>query len=275
MPSSDLPPATPTPESSTSTTWLALAIGNSRCHWGQFSGTQLQSAWDTPHLSSEAVYHLMQHSFDFSTLSQPTPIGPFPAVDLWIASVVPAQTALWTTYSRAHCLTLEQIPLQKLYATFGIDRALAVVGAIAKFGNPVLVVDAGTALTFTGADQDGLVGGAILPGLRLQFQALGQGTAALPLVPETITLPPRWATTTTEAIASGVVYTLLAGVREFSDTWLQQFPKSSIVLTGGDSDRLHQYLQHLSSERAAILTVAPHLVLEGISAVKEGLVSGL
>ena len=265
MPSSELPStlnSLPTLD-----TWLALAIGNSRCHWAQFSGSQLQATWDTPHLSGEAVHQLIQQLFDFSTLSCPNPIGAFSPADLWIASVVPAQTALWDTYPLAHRLTLNDIPLQNLYATFGIDRALAAVGAIAKFSSPVLVIDAGTALTFTGVEQNSLVGGAILPGLRLQFQALGQGTAALPVVSAT-TLPEQWAVNTTDAIASGIIYTLLAGVREFIAAWLQQFPESSVVMTGGDSDRLYQYLQQIWPELAATLTVAPHLVLEGIGVVK-------
>jgi len=44
-------------------------------------------------------------------------------------------------------------------------RALAVLGAGKKYGFPCLVIDAGTALTFTGVDRDKkLVGGAIDPG---------------------------------------------------------------------------------------------------------------
>ena len=50
-------------------------------------------------------------------------------------------------------------------------------------GFPMLVIDAGTALTFTGADANQcLVGGAILPGLRLQLASLGQKTGQLPLL---------------------------------------------------------------------------------------------
>lgn len=58
----------------------------------------------------------------------------------------------------------------------------------------ILVIDAGTALTFTAADADQrLVGGAILPGLGLQRSSLAQKTATLPRVellpsPSTATL---------------------------------------------------------------------------------------
>ncbi|HEY9649108.1 MAG TPA: pantothenate kinase, partial [Coleofasciculaceae cyanobacterium] len=128
---------------------------------------------------------------------------------LYLASVVPAQTTLWQTCPTARVITLEQLPLQGLYPTLGIDRALAVLGAGETLGYPVLVIDAGTALTFTGADAHRqLIGGAILPGLRLQFQALAQGTAALPTVQLPTQLPPRWANQTSSAIESGIIYTV-------------------------------------------------------------------
>lgn len=58
-----------------------------------------------------------------------------------------------------------------------------------------MVVDCGSALTFTAGDSQGkLGGGAILPGVRLQLAVLGTRTAQLPadvVLPEE--LPPRQA----------------------------------------------------------------------------------
>lgn len=52
---------------------------------------------------------------------------------------------------------------------------------LSNSGWPVLVVDCGSALTFTAADAGGkLAGGAILPGVRLQLAVLGTRTAQLP-----------------------------------------------------------------------------------------------
>jgi type III pantothenate kinase len=89
---------------------------------------------------------------------------------LSLASVVPNQTALWQDYSNVHEITLDQVPLQGIYPTLGIDRALALWGAGETWGWPMLVIDAGTALTLTGADANRcLIGGAILPGLACSF----------------------------------------------------------------------------------------------------------
>jgi type III pantothenate kinase len=130
-----------------------------------------------------------------------------------------------------------------MYPGLGIDRALAVWGAGNKCHFPCLVVDGGTALTFTGVSYDRtLVGGAILPGLGLQLQSLARHTAALPQVALGLSLPDRWAISTPEAIVSGTIYTILAGVRDFLEDWLDRFPNSSIVFTGGDGKLLSELL---------------------------------
>lgn len=252
---------------------LVLIIGNSRLHWAWFVGDALQEAWDTNHLSAEtqeqlsAISHLIpEASLPLRQILQQseTQTG-FP---LYLASVVPDQTKLWQTYPAAKIITLEHLPLSGLYPTLGIDRALAVLGAGETFGYPVLVIDGGTALTFTGADANKqLIGGAILPGLGLQFQSLAQRTAALPATKLPQKLPQRWSKDTPTAIESGVVYTILAGIRDFILDWRCQFPDSKIALTGGDSGVLISYLQVQFPEIAPQLISDRHLIFWGIRLV--------
>jgi type III pantothenate kinase len=190
-------------------------------------------------------------------------------LSLYLASVVPTQTALWQTYPTAQVITLDHLPLTGLYLTMGIDRALAVLGAGETFGYPVLVIDAGTALTLTGADgRQQLIGGAILPGLGLQLQSLARNTAALPTIQLPSQLPQRWARQTSIAIESGVIYTVLAGIRDFIEDWRGQFPNSQITLTGGDSALLLTYLQAQYPEIAAQLIADPYLIFWGIRSVR-------
>jgi len=57
-------------------------------------------------------------------------------------------------------------------------------------------------------------------------QSLAQRTGGLPLVDiGDLSLPPRWALNTTEAIQSGVIYTIIAGIRDFIEAWRQDFPR--------------------------------------------------
>ena len=153
-------------------------------------------------------------------------------------------------------------------ATLGIDRILALWGAAESQEWPVLVIDAGSALTFTAATEDRFIGGAILPGLQLQFQALSQGTAALPKV-DAIgleTLPARWATDTFTAIQSGVVYTLLAGIQDYITDWRRQYPDGRVTLTGGDSGLLYLFLQNKAPDMADQINQDPHLMFWGMRA---------
>jgi type III pantothenate kinase len=257
---------------------MALVIGNSRLHWAMFKGNNLQQTWDTPHVTEAAIAHLpishLEHPQSPPSQIQLTPdlaaiLTTHP--DLWIASVVPQQTALWQGYPNAHFITLQHIPLQGLYPTLGIDRALALWGAVYQWQAPALVIDAGTALTFTSANTERhLIGGAILPGMQLQLRSLSQHTAALPLteVNSTLPLPSRWASETPDAIRSGVIYGLLATIQDFVTTWLQAFPEGAIACTGGDSLLLVSYLQQVNPELANRLMLVPHLVFYGMPALR-------
>ena len=269
-------------------------IGNSRLHWAVIKGDTFQS-WNTSHLLPNEIlsnatsphtispHTISPHTISFDTLLRsaahelPDTIrSPF---SLWVASVVPSQTAFWQAYPETRFITLEDIPLQGMYPSLGIDRALAVWGIADRFGLPALAIDAGTALTFTGADQTGnLMGGAILPGLGLQIRSLTEHTATLPNV-ATQTLQaqnaqnlqplPRWARTTPEAITSGIIHTLTAGLQDFISDWLQTYPGSTVVMTGGDGLLLFQYLQQQFPKLAAQVNIDTNLVFWGMKAIVE------
>ncbi|HEY9670564.1 MAG TPA: pantothenate kinase [Waterburya sp.] len=254
---------------------LMLMIGNSRLHWAWFVGATLNAAWDTQHLSAPTVEQLIQR---WTSGVIPEDILPPVLIaeesdkgrklPLYIASVVPPQTELWQAYPTSQVITLDQVPLLELYPTLGIDRALAVFGAGERLGYPVLVIDAGTALTFTGVDvQKRLRGGAILPGLGLQLQSLAGRTAALPAVRLPTYLPQRWAMQTPIAIESGVIYTVLAGIRDFIEDWQSRFPDSHMAVTGGDSPLLLTYLREQFPETARQLIADPYLIFWGIRSV--------
>ncbi|MBD2495716.1 pantothenate kinase [Nostoc sp. FACHB-280] len=248
--------------------WLALEIGNSRLHWGLFVGETLDCTWNTDYLPDSVIQQLGNgrtlDEFPAKIFTLPSPLP------LVIASVVPSQTALWQSYPNVKVITLENVPLKNTYPTLGIDRALALWGAGIKLGFPILVIDAGTALTFTGADSlQNLVGGAILPGLGLQFATLGQKTSQLPQL-ETqniISLPSRFALNTPEAIQSGVIYTLLAGVKDFMTAWRDLYPNSKVAIKGGDRTLLFNYLQTVYPEITARLIVETNLIFWGIAKV--------
>lgn len=80
------------------------------------------------------------------------------------------------------------LPIKIGYATpstLGTDRIAAAAGAWCdRPGSPVLVVDAGTAVTYDYVGADGVFhGGNIAPGISMQLEALHRYTARLPRVP--------------------------------------------------------------------------------------------
>ena len=159
-----------------------------------------------------------------------------------ISTVVPALITSWHYLPQTQIITTADVPLQGLYSTMGCDRALAAYGAGETYGYPVLVIDAGTAITITAIDaHKNLFGGAIIAGLRSQFACLHQNIAALPALPIPETLPERWATDTNSAIQAGIVHILIAGLQAYIDDLRSQFPDSQVIITGGDGDCLAKW----------------------------------
>ncbi len=272
--------------------WLALVIGNTRLHWGLFRHNNLEGVWHTPHLTAETASRLVAYGFideswrDIAELMLNSPQTRLPkqrveTSAVWMASAVSVQTGLWVSCSDSAIQTVSRshIPLTNLYPTLGIDRAINLLGAGSTIGWPVLVIDAGTALTFTaGVEQEGkgsIYGGAILPGLRLQGQMLGQNMSALAIADEVgqsvsggeqerMLMPERWATDTGGAIASGLVYGAISTITDYLTDWWQRFPAGKVVLTGGDGLRLHTWLKQRTPEIASRVQVDSCLMFRGM-----------
>jgi len=74
-------------------------------------------------------------------------------------------------------------PKDGCYDSLGVDRAASVYCAYHYFKGPVLVLDGGTALTYTACDANGkLMGGGISPGLMCRFRALSDYCGKLPFI---------------------------------------------------------------------------------------------
>jgi type III pantothenate kinase len=162
-----------------------------------------------------------------------------------------------------------------LYPSMGIDRALAALGAGETYGFPILVIDAGTALTLTAINAERqLLGGAILPGLTMQFQSLQQRTAQLPALVLPSDLPSLWATDTKTAIESGILYVLLAGIKHFVEDWYAQYSQGAIALTGGDADILFKYIKTQYPSLAKKMIIDKNLIFWGMRSLLSDLSKG-
>ena len=120
-------------------------------------------------------------------------------------------------------------------AEVGADRIVDAVGAFAKYGGPVLVIDFGTATTYDLISEEGVFSvGITAPGIRISAKALWEDTAKLPEIeivkPKTIL-----ATDTITSMQAGLVYGQI-GQTEYI---IRQVKKESgltemkVVATGG------------------------------------------
>ena len=149
----------------------------------------------------------------------------------------------------------------------GIDRLLAAWMASQLYpGQSTIVIDAGSAITVDMVSRDGeFLGGAILPGIALQFDSLARGTDALPAIelplaseitPESLPLP---AGDTVSAIRSGILLGVAGAIDGLIDQRLARTNDKSaaVVFTGGDGPLLSRLTKH----RHQLL---PRLVLDAI-----------
>lgn len=140
----------------------------------------------------------------------------------------------------------------------GVDRVCAAAAAYDRLQTGCTVIDFGTAVTVDLVDDDGiLVGGAILPGLKMQIRALHEFTAQLPMVD--YDFPPLpYGRNTKEAIQTGVCRGLAGAVRGLVESYataLNRWPQ--VVATGGDASFMAPHCDFID-------TLASNLVLRGI-----------
>lgn len=131
------------------------------------------------------------------------------------------------------------VPLINCYETpetLGKDRLAAAVGATEIFpGRNVLVIDAGTAITYEMVTAENkYLGGNISPGLTTRFKALHHFTGKLPLVMPTDDFP-ILGTNTQSAIQAGVQIGLLFEVQQYIDYFNTNYENLEIIITGGDA----------------------------------------
>jgi len=147
----------------------------------------------------------------------------------------------------------------KAPGSVGADRLCAAVAAYGRLEQACVVIDAGTAVTIDCVNDDGVfLGGAILPGARMQARALSRETAQLPLVEPR---DPDWVfgDDTARAIAGGIVYGLRGAVRERVEAYATELGKWPLVIvTGGDAELI-------KLDEGFVQAIVPNLCLMGVA----------
>lgn len=134
---------------------------------------------------------------------------------------------------------LTALPITNTYQTpqtLGKDRLAAVIGAYTlQTQKPILVIDAGTAITYDFITAEGVyLGGNIAPGLNMRFKALHEFTDKLPLI-EANGAQPTLGKNTEEAIRAGVVNGIIYEIEGYIFKLKESYPDLITFFTGGDT----------------------------------------
>jgi type III pantothenate kinase len=146
--------------------------------------------------------------------------------------------------------------------TLGKDRIAAAVAGAWKFpGEPVLVINAGTAITYDLIDPAaGYIGGAISPGMQMRFRALNTFTGKLPLIDYQETFPVP-GSDTESSILSGVIHGITGEMEAFAKQFTERFPGLRIILSGGDLNYFAKRLKINTFAFANIVLYGLHQIL--------------
>jgi type III pantothenate kinase len=133
--------------------------------------------------------------------------------------------------------------LLKNSETAGIDRIANAVYAKENYKLPAIIVDIGTAITFDVVSKDKIfLGGAIMPGINMQLDALFKNTSKLPQV------EPKFSekaigNSTEDAILSGVMRGIACAVEGLiKQCEIELSNKVTIIATGGQCELIAKYL---------------------------------
>lgn len=145
--------------------------------------------------------------------------------------------------------------------TLGEDRIASAVAAQSMFpGQPLLVVDAGTAVTYDAVTADGhFIGGNIAPGISMRLQALHHFTARLPQVemPRKLGCKEVFGHDTRSAMVLGAIYGIIGSVAYYRS----KLPESTrVVMTGG-------WARELSKLCDFPVEIDPDLVSRGLNRI--------
>jgi len=134
------------------------------------------------------------------------------------------------------------LPITNLYhtpQTLGPDRLASVIGAWSMHpGNDLLVIDAGTCITYDFIDHLGRYhGGNISPGATMRLRAMHEQTARLPLVKREGDRPQVGYDTET-ALRTGALLGMKLEIEGYIRLFQQKYPHLLVFLTGGDARNL-------------------------------------
>ncbi len=196
-------------------------------------------------------------------------LNEYPYIKQGIYSSVSDAFPAFLKQAAFHCLEMSthlRFPFENRYTTpetLGLDR-LALVSA-AAFTYPsqnVLVIDAGTCITYDFINEEGqYLGGAISPGFNMRLKAMHHFTARLPL-PELQKEVKLIGNSTHSSLLSGAVKGTRKEIEGIIQEYSDRYSPLITVITGGDVSLLEEMVKNT-------IFAAPDFLLSGLNYITE------
>lgn len=145
----------------------------------------------------------------------------------------------------------------------GQDRLIVVYAVKILYGQPAIVIDLGTAITFDVLSEKGhYEGGIIVPGIRLSLESLYTKTALLPKIESVKSPKTLIGKNTKESILSGIFYgygEMCSGLIDKVSNHMKSDPQ--VIVTGGYTGVMKRFIS------AKITKIDRLLVFKGMAAL--------
>lgn len=154
-------------------------------------------------------------------------------------------------------------PLKNVPKGFGADRWAADIGAMSLAPNhTLLVIDAGTCITYDVISRDGVfLGGVISPGVQLRLTAMHEHTARLPMIEATYHRVDIFGHKTQTSMLSSAINGTKFEMEGYIRYLLKTYPDIHVFVTGGNEI-------NLSDDIPCPIKYVPNLVFTGLNALK-------
>lgn len=216
---------------------LVLDVGNSRVKYGYFNDDILITSGVCTDWTAQQ-WNLFHQKYFFSRVL----VGAVGAIAKRTISKLPQMCVVHSVDKST------KYPFTSAYdtiETLGVDRRAALAGALNIIpATAVLVIDAGSCITYDYLDADGHhLGGAISPGRAMRYHAMHLFTAKLPFLKPSDEIP-AIGTSTQTSMQLGVERGFVAEIQEQIHAFSQAYGDFTIILTGGDADFLNKKIKN-------------------------------
>ncbi len=234
---------------------LTIDIGNTLIKIALFEGNTLVSSIQTQELTKVNIASILEKN----PLTNKCILSASGLIPEGIVEEIKSRIPYFMKFSPQSALPF--ISKYETPASIGLDRLAAVAGCINEYKDKnVLIIDAGTAITFELKNKDNeYLGGTISPGLRMRFKALHAYTDKLPLL-EPTNHTELFGKNTHNALMSGVVNGMVYEIEGAIENFEKIYDNLTVILTGGDAHFFEIKLKKT-------IFVLPNLVSSGLNTI--------